>query len=394
MKARADVAARRPSGSPRGGGRVLRRVGLGLALAGVALLGGELLARAAVVPDATAPLGEAVEGSVLLTGDPWLLWGLRPGDHEELGVPVHVNALGMRDGDRGPKAGPRALALGDSSVYGFGVRDPEVFTALLEEATGAEFVNAAVPGYSTFQALNLLDMRGWSLSPDLLVVGTLWSDNNFDSFTDRDLLASYAGWQASPGRAARLALERSSLFRWLDWTVRVAPQGARARKVGWQVGGDDPRTGRRRVDIASYAANLEALCARMYARGGGVVFLVLPNREDVEPLSHDPAWAPYRQAMREAAARWGAAIAEAPPAFRASGRSADALFLDQMHPTPLGHRILADVVGDALAARGWPAQPLTLTEPDAPLRVPPDPFEGKGLDEPAGDNPTGPRRGG
>jgi hypothetical protein len=351
------------------------------------LLGTELLARAQPVPAAGAPLGDAVKGSVLLNGDPWLLWSLAPGDHEEVGVPVHVNALGMRDRDRGAKAGPRALALGDSSVYGFGVRDEQVFTALLEHRTAAEFVNAAVPGYSTFQALNLLDMRGWALSPDVLVVGTLWSDNNFDSFTDRDLLASYAGWQASSVRSLRMGLEASALFRWLDWTVRVAPQGARARKVGWQVGGDDPRTGSRRVDIRSYAANLDSMCARMYARGGGVVFLVLANREDVEPLSADPAWAPYRRVMRETAARWGAAIAEAPSAFQASGRSADALFLDQMHPTPLGHQILADAVGAALAARGWPERALTLTQPATTLVVPADPFEGRGREEPAGNVP-------
>lgn len=368
-------------------GRAAIGVAIGLAL----LVGAELVARTQEVPDAATPLGDAVEGSVLLTGDPWLLWSLRPGDHEEVGVPVHVNALGLRDRDRGEKARPRALALGDSSVYGFGVRDEEVFTTLLEVGGAAEFVNAAVPGYSTYQALNLLDMRGWALSPDLLVVGTLWSDNNFDSFTDRELLASYAGWQASPGRSLRMRLEASALFRWLDWTLRVAPRGAEARKVGWQVGGDDPRTGTRRVDIASYAANLEALCARMYARGGGVVFLVLANREDVEPLSHDPAWAPYRRVMRETAARWGAAIAEAPSAFQASGRSADALFLDQMHPTPLGHRILADVVGAALAARAWPERPLTLTEPSGPLVVPEDPFEGRGREEPAGDVPGGVR---
>lgn len=373
----------------------MRRVVAGVGIAAALLVGAELVARGRKVPAAGAPLGEAVEGSVLLSGDPWLLWSLRPGDHEELGVPVHVNALGMRDRDRGEKAGPRALALGDSSVYGFGVRDEEVFTSLLEQRGGptpAEWVNAAVPGYSTFQALNLLDMRGWGLDPDLLVVGTLWSDNNFDSFTDRDLLASYAGWQASPSHSLRLVLESSAIFRVLDWTLRVAPQGSRARKVGWQVGGDDPRTGTRRVDVASYAANLQAMCARMYARDGGVLFLLLANREDVEPLSHEPAWGPYRRVMREMAARWGAPIAEAPTAFRATGRSADALFLDQMHPTPLGHRVLADAVGAALAERGWPERPIALTEPTSAYVVPADPFEGRGREEPAGNVPGDARR--
>ncbi len=370
------------------------RAAAGLAVAALILVAAEGLARTADVPSAALPTGDPVEGSVLLDGDPWLLWSLRPGEHEEVGVPVRVNALGLRDRDRGPKAGPRALALGDSSVYGFGVRDGEVFTSLLEGQLGAEFINAAVPGYSSYQALNLLDMRGWALEPDLLVVGTLWSDNNFDSFSDADLLASYAGWEASGANRARLLLERSALFRWLDWTVRVAPQRTRARKVGWQVGGDDPRTGARRVDIAAYARNLDAFCARMHARGGGVVFLLLPNREDVEPLSGDPAWAPYRRVMREVAARWGAPLVDAPAAFRASGRSADALFLDQMHPTPIGHARLADAVAVELRARGWPAAPLTLTTPATPLPTFADPFEGKGREEKAGNFPGSPGAGG
>jgi lysophospholipase L1-like esterase len=366
----------------------------GAAFAAALLGAGEIGARLAPPPSAAAPMGDPVEGSVLLNGDPWLLWSLRPGDHEEVGVPVRINALGLRDRDRGPPSRPRALTLGDSSVYGFGVRDAEVFTALLEAALPADFVNAAVPGYSTYQALNLLDMRGWALQPDLLIVGTLWSDNNFDSFSDRDLLASYAGWRASGVHQARMLLERSALFRWLDWTFRVAPQGDRARKVGWQVGGDDPRSGGRRVDINAYAENLEAFCARMHARGGGVAFLLLPNREDLEPLSGDPAWAPFRGVMRDIATRWAAPVIDGPAAFRAAGRSADALFIDQMHPSPAGHRVLADAVSKVLVDRGWPKEPMALTPPATPLPRWADRFEGKGREEKAGNNPGTPGSGG
>ncbi len=379
-------------GLPRGFGRGLRRWMTGVLLSGCLLAIAEASARQAAVPGPDAILGEPVEGSVLMNGSPWLLWELRPGAHEEVGVPVRINARGMRDRDRpalSAEAGPRTLALGDSSVYGFGVRDAEVFTARLEEQLHLPFINAAVPGYSTFQALNLLDMRGMVLEPDLLLVGTLWSDNNFDSFTDRALLASYAGWQASPTRAARLRLERSALFRWLDWGLRVEPRGASARRVGWQVGGEDPRTGRRRVDIVSYAENLDAFCARMEARGGGVVFLLLANREDVEPLSPDPAWAPYRAVMRAVGARWGAPVVDLPTAFAGAGLSADALFLDLMHPTPAGHAVMADAVAGTLSAAGWPARPLRLNAPTLPMAAVSDPFEGKGREERAGDFPGG-----
>ena len=163
--------------------------------------------------------------------------------------------------------------------------------------------------------------------------------------------------------------------------------GARARKVGWQVGGDDPRSGRRRVDINSYAENLDTLCARAQARGVGVVFLLLPNREDLERRSPDPAWRPYRRVMEEEAGRWQAPLVDLRRIFGSSGYTADQLFLDQMHPTPLGHSLMATAVEAALGTVGWPSRSVRLTPPEAALPRYDDRFEGKGREQPAGDNP-------
>lgn len=364
----------------------MRRLAGGLVVAAGVLLLAEGGARLVPVPAAGASWsvpGDAKSGDILLNGNPWLLWELRVGDRVEQGVPLSVNALGLRDRERGPKARPRAAALGDSSVYGFGVRDEEVFTAVLEARLDADFVNAAVPGYSTFQSLNLLDTRVMGLDPDLLLVANLWSDNNFDSFVDRELLASYAGWEASPLHRARLALEASALFRWLDWSLRVAPQAERARKVGWQLGDQDPRIGRRRVAIDDYAANLEAMVERMRARGGGVVFVMLANREDLRQRPGTPAWEPYRQVMRDTAWRYGAPLVSLPEVFVASGRSRDALFLDQMHPTALGHTLMADAVATALAEAGWPDRPLRVGRATEPRPDYDDRFEGSGAGQAA-----------
>ncbi|MFZ5476996.1 MAG: SGNH/GDSL hydrolase family protein [Myxococcota bacterium] len=344
----------------------------------------EIAARLVYVPDAGSPSpdGEVNPGGILLDGNPWLLWELVPGAHEELGTTVQVNALGMRDRDRGPKTGRRALALGDSSVYGWGVPDERVFTAVLEAETGEEFVNLAVPGHSSYQQLNLLLMRGLALDPDLLIVANLWSDNNFDSFTDKELLASYAGWEASTGQRVRRLLEHSAVFRLLDWQLRVKPQGERARKVGWMLGGTDTRTGNRRVAINDYAANLEAFARIMADRGGGVVYVILPNREDLASGPADPAWGPYRRVMRETAERWGAPLVDLPAVFEASGLDVKELVIDEMHPTVEGHRRMAVAIGEALAP-GWPV----LTEPSSPLPTYEDPYEGSGLEAAAGDRP-------
>jgi lysophospholipase L1-like esterase len=333
------------------GVRVRRAGGVVLVVLGL----GELLARGATVPDgALPPSGYPMDSAIVLHGNPWLLWELLPGTREELGVRVHVNTRGFRGPEIGPKQGPRALTLGDSSIYGFGVEDDEVWSARLGTTLDVEIVNGAVPGYSTFQALNLLQMRGLALEPEVLFVGTLWSDNNFDGFVDRELLATYAGWEATPARVVRAVLERSQLFRWLDWRLRVAPRAAAARKVGWDLSANDRPDGRRRVSIGDYAANLDRIAGVARSRGAAVVYLLPANRDAIDPRGSDPAWTPYRQVLREAAARHGALLVDVPAVFQASGHTSDALFLDKMHPTALGHAFMAEATAKALATRGWP----------------------------------------
>ncbi|MDP6934578.1 MAG: hypothetical protein QGG40_16765, partial [Myxococcota bacterium] len=95
---------------------------------------------------------------IMLEGDPYLLWELRPGSRQMEGGTVTVNSLGFRSSELGPKTRSRVLVLGDSSVHGFGVDDSEVFTTHAAQYVDADFINAGVPGYSSTQALNLLRM--------------------------------------------------------------------------------------------------------------------------------------------------------------------------------------------------------------------------------------------
>ncbi len=360
------------------------RRGAALALGVGALVGIEGVCRLAPPPDPRVPTGTPAAETITLEGDPWLLWQLRPGDRVEQGKPVHVNESGFRDITRGPKSGPRVMTVGDSSVYGFGVGDDEVFSSLVQddlagEVPGLAVIDGATPGWSTFQTLNMLDMRGWALDPDLLIVGNLWSDNNFDDFVDKELLASYAGFAETTGYRVRMLMAHSALFGWLDWELRVKPLGDRAKKVGWSMGGDGPKSGKRRVAINDYADNLDTLCDHVRRQHGGVLFVMLANREDVDPVSADPAWGPYRRVMQDAAARFQVPIIDVPALVRASGHSADVLFMDQMHPTALGHRLLADAVENVLRTRRWPQDRL---EPAlaGPHAVYVDPFEGRGID--------------
>ncbi len=311
------------------------------------------------------------------------MWELTPGERVELGGTVSVNSGGFRDRERGEKTGARFLALGDSSIYGFGVHDAQVFTAVLERSLervspGTEVINAGVPGYSTEQALNRLLHDGLDLDPDVLLVGTLWSDNNFDRFVDGDLIVRYGGWSDRPEARLRRVLEWSGIFRWLDYSLRSrGPEGAMT--VGWMTD-PDGAAGRRRVPIDDYARNLARFCAIMADRDGGVVFIQLANVEDVHPTVEDPPWAPYREVMRRTAEACGAPLVSVPQAYAAAGGSSRDLFLDEMHPSSRGHAVLAEAVSGALRTAGWPDIPLRVQAPAAPVLDVDDPFEGRGLE--------------
>ncbi len=364
--------------------RTLRRL-LYAALTAAGLLGGlALLARLAFseqLAAAEAPPPPPADGAPTLRGNPYLLWEYAPGWRFELGVPVHINRLGLRGEEPTipkPPGTRRLIATGDSSVYGYGVADAEVFLQRAARSLGVEGFNAAIPGYSTYQSINLLQLRALALEPDVVIVGNLWSDNNFDDFVDAELLSAYSRWGRSPAGRLRELLRASALFRLLDYELRVrrGPQAA-ARRVGWTVGGSGGG-GRRRVAIADYAANLDTLVDLALDAGAEVLFLALANREDLRGSGDAPgAWDPYRRVFRETAARRGAPLVAIPQRFRDSGLGADALFLDEMHPSAAGHAIMGEAVAEALA--GWAAgAPLMGEGTGGPRPDYADPYVGRG----------------
>ena len=329
-------------------------------------LGAWLLAEAIVGvvcrPALTAwesPVPAAQEGAPNMPGNPYLIYEIPPGDRYEQGTTIHMNALGLRGPELEiPKPGGtrRFMTTGDSSVFGFGVADEEVFdkVAAAELGPPAEAVCAAIPGYSTYQSLNLLRMRALQADPDLLVIANIWSDNNFDSFVDKELLASYGTYEEGFAGRTRRLLAHSAIFRALDWELRVKPSAKASNKVGWMIGTGE-QIGVRRVAIDDYAHNLETLVQVALGRGGEVVFVLLANNEDMaeEVNPERKAWTPYRKVMEDTATRHGAPLIDVPALFQASGLERGALFLDEMHPTPAGHAIMGHALATLLAEHSW-----------------------------------------
>jgi GDSL-like Lipase/Acylhydrolase family len=117
--------------------------------------------------------------------DPELGWTLRPNvvglrSDEPWQADVRTNALGFRDVEHAGKVPGiiRVAVLGDSFVFGSGVRQDETLAHQLAVRLGPSFevVNLGVPGYGTDQALLTLRRWGPRMSPDVVLAGFFWND--------------------------------------------------------------------------------------------------------------------------------------------------------------------------------------------------------------------------
>ena len=91
-------------------------------------------------------------------------------------VEVNTNATGMRGvknySIEKPAHVTRIMSLGDSFVFGFGVKDNETFSARLEQSNpNLEVLNFGVAGYGLDQILLSYREMGRQYKPDLVIIG-------------------------------------------------------------------------------------------------------------------------------------------------------------------------------------------------------------------------------
>ncbi|MBM4391487.1 MAG: SGNH/GDSL hydrolase family protein [Deltaproteobacteria bacterium] len=336
----------------------------------VVLLVGEGAARV-VGPEVPAWNGGDT-GSVVMVGHPTRLWGMGVGVRENSGATATINELGLRGEvpvTPRPAQQERILVLGDSTYFGHGVADADTFPSQLEgllvkKGLKVDVVNGGIPGYSTEQSRLLLDEVGWALEPTLLIVGSLWSDNNFDHFEDADLL------RTTQVMSGYRLLSKSAFFQVLAGTVDRLRGGRGAHIVTWTKSSAWPTVGVRRVPLQRYAENLDLMVRDARERGVGVLFFTPCNREMARGDSEDDvAWGAYFDAQARVAAHHGLPIAATRHAmFEAAKRTGvEALLVDTMHPSAAGHAIFASVAANALDAAGWPGARLIGRGPAFPF---------------------------
>ncbi len=290
--------------------------------------------------------------NALLSEDQLRGWGLPPNAQLTFGgTGLSTNSLGLRGPELAAKAPDevRLFTLGDSSVFGYGVADEEVFSSVAAIALQARWgvpVTAVIggrPGYDSSQALALLEELGPRIAPDIVVVGTLWSDVYIDD-PELSRLAETAPVRGVLRGSAAYRLMRRGLAPWLA-----------ARQVRWidsrdDVGDLDAASGRRtRVPLEQYVANLRRMVVVAEGLGATAAFVALPAPMDLDVVPVPQTILEYRAALEMVAAEAGAPWVDGPAWMRAHGGNIG-WFLDQVHPNGRGHLALGAALSESLAA--------------------------------------------
>jgi len=143
--------------------------------------------------------------------DELLGWAHKPNQksrfrHPAFDVEVAINSDGLRDDELGLDANRarRALVLGDSFGWGFGVEHSERFDTLIESRhPDWEFVNASVSGYGTDQQYLWLLNNGLKYQPDFVLL--LLYQNDFTNNSSKEQYWHFKPQFVPDGDALRLA---------------------------------------------------------------------------------------------------------------------------------------------------------------------------------------------
>lgn len=305
------------------------------------LVGGLLLLLAAAEGMARLRWSESqlllVPSMPFLQDDPILLWRLRPNLNLQVwpGEPLRTNRLGIRDEELGPKKAdvPRILSLGESTTWGHGVRAAESYTELLPGLMKrpVEAINAGTPAWSIWQSAQYLQREGMALQPDMVLVYHLANDflprgasNPRDPFrvtlTDRQLS------DARRPLAPVLSLLSASRLRQGLWSLWLAPAMAGKGAAGRDVV-RVPEADRREA-----IQNMIQLCEEQ----GTILVLI-------KPIYAKTRYADDRLLDSFANRSHNVLFANLPRWKSEQGLPDDGLFQpDDTHPTPAGHRWIAE----------------------------------------------------
>lgn len=261
------------------------------------------------------------------------------------GVEIKYNSLGFIGEEVGPKTRDviRILGVGDSIIAGEYLADNERYlnrvSNILSEKTDShiELINAGVAGYNTWQELELLQVKGLSLEPDLIIVGICLND---DRGWRPELKKSWFGRITENPRHHKKAryfdfiYQKSEVYKFLYDGLYRAKRSFREKKNYY----DDYEW---RPDFQIWERPLRDMILLAKRHKIQILFVVFPLEQQI--LRGEKASFAPLAAFFEKEDVYFLDLIE-----YLSNKSGQALFLkqDPVHPNTLGTKIVAEATAD------------------------------------------------
>ena len=291
----------------------------------------------------------------LFEGRPYNRWALRPGvvfrSRDET---VHVNSLGYR-GPEIERPKPlnriRILALGGSTVFGYGMKHdedswPGALQAILKSRCAdqeVEVINGGVPGYSTADALTRLALGATEIQPDFAILYESLNDsmNNVpepgktfrQDYSHRYSSYAFPIW----GHSLLLYVAEVKVSRFFPNRVTASTfsqEGIDVYRRNVKLFVAIARDLAIEPILATQAHDFEHRRGAFLNQAPGLTARILQAQED---------------ALREVGAATGAIMVDVHAALKT--RDPKELFLDDAHLTQAGNALAAEVIADAIADR-------------------------------------------
>lgn len=297
--------------------------------------------------------------STIFTGDPLLLWKLKPNLKEVVWdfTVVSTNPQGLR-ADYPVTAKPagvfRVICLGDSVTFGYRVpavwpdkpaeydRSWQPYPILIEQQLRAanpdrkiEVIVMAVPGYTSHQGRAWLENKIDEWDPDLLTVSFGWNDVSFSDAPDRETLRTE--WYAV---TVRWVIDNSQAFAHVTkWLRSGKPTDRRGIKPV-------PR-----VSEIEYLNNMFGMVDLASQRNVKTVVIATPYRDRNTNPREAELINRYRSSLRAAAQQRQIPFLEVTELTEAAGGINEGWFGELIHPNHMGHRLLASELLKLFAAQ-------------------------------------------
>lgn len=282
--------------------------------------------------------------------DPVTLWRLHPdSSFQKDGIEYRTDSSGRRQSTQ--RDSESILFLGDSSTFGMGVASADSLPAQSADCSGYNAINAGVSGYSSAQLAEQLPGLLDSIDAKWIIVAIPWSDVMFTSVSDAKRLdrARRVSWMLSSIKHPILG--RSFTARWLlqhaDRRMLSNPVQLDPESILRQ----HPEDTMRRVSPTEQLGHLQHIHRLSSTANAKLLLMHLPT----SPQSPGPPPSvldSYRRPINIWAKQAEIPVLDGDRLISAAPSDQKAnSFVDLVHPSPIGHQLLAAGVCAVLSRR-------------------------------------------